>query len=89
MTVLLWQDEYLQHIFYNKMFCKHPIIGLGNYSILRNIAEYRSFFPIISIYDVSAYGGFVNIINQSGLLGMAIWTVYLLDNQRKISTRCM
>lgn len=68
-----------------EMFCKHPIIGigLGNYPILRNMAEYRSFFPVIPIYDASGYGGIIDIINQFGLLGIAIWAIYFFRQLKK------
>lgn len=63
-----------------EMFCKHPLIGigLGNYPILRNIDDYRSFFPKIPLYDASGYGGFIDIINQFGLIGISIWIFFLI-----------
>ena len=42
-----------------EMVTKHPLIGigLGNYPIMRNLDDYRSFFPIIDIYDATGLGG--------------------------------
>ncbi len=58
-----------------KMFIDNPFfgIGIGNYPILRNLPEYRSFFPKIDIYDASGYGGFVDILNQCGLVGLVLF----------------
>ena len=63
----------------HEMFIKNPIIGIGmgNYPLLRNLDEYRSFFPVISIFDASGYGGIIDVINQFGLLGLILWGMIL------------
>ncbi|PIF32101.1 O-antigen ligase-like membrane protein [Flavobacterium sp. 9] len=57
------------------MIEENPIfgIGLGNYPLLRNNAEYRSFFPkppkeSIDI-DAHGFGGIIDIIVEMGILG--------------------
>ncbi|PWK02469.1 O-antigen ligase-like membrane protein [Flavobacterium araucananum] len=57
------------------MIEENPIfgIGLGNYPLLRNNAEYRTFFPkppkeVIDI-DAHGFGGIIDIIVEMGLLG--------------------
>lgn len=72
-----------------EMFCKHPIIGigLGNYPVLRNLDEYRSFFPKIPIYDATGYGGFIDIVNQFGLIGITIWILFLIKLFKKGATK--
>ena len=76
-------------IIYN-MFLSNPLfgIGIGNYPILRNLPEYRSFFPIIDIYDASGYGGFIDILNQCGIIGLVVFLflLYKLKKQNKDST---
>lgn len=74
-----------------EMFIKNPIIGIGmgNYPLLRNLDEYRSFFPVISIFDASGYGGIIDVINQFGLLGLILWglilkKIYYLTSNWKI-----
>ncbi|MCC9017790.1 O-antigen ligase family protein [Flavobacterium lipolyticum] len=52
-------------------------IGLGNYPLLRNNAEYRTFFPkppkkSIDI-DAHGFGGIVDIIVEMGILGFFIF----------------
>lgn len=62
------------------MFLDNPLlgVGIGNYPLLRNLSEYRSFFPKIDIYDATGYGGFVDLLNQCGLIGLGlfIWLLY-------------
>jgi O-antigen ligase len=57
------------------MIEENPIfgIGLGNYPLLRNNAEYRTFFPkppkeVIDI-DAHGFGGIIDVIVEMGLLG--------------------
>lgn len=57
------------------MIKENPIfgIGLGNYPLLRNNAEYRAFFPkppkeSIDI-DAHGFGGIIDIIVEMGILG--------------------
>lgn len=68
-----------------EMVTKHPLIGigLGNYPIMRNLDDYRSFFPIIDFYDATGLGGIVDLLCQSGLLGLVIFLLIL----KKISSR--
>ncbi|UVR36322.1 hypothetical protein [Bacteroides ovatus] len=35
------------------------------------------FFPVISIFDASGYGGIIDVINQFGLLGLILWGMIL------------
>lgn len=57
------------------MIEENPIfgIGLGNYPLLRNNAEYRSFFPkpLRESIDIDAhgFGGIIDIIVEMGILG--------------------
>ena len=61
------------------MIADNPIIGigLGNYPILRNLSEYRSFFPKIDVYDAHGFGGIMTILCEYGLLGLIgfIWII--------------
>lgn len=57
------------------MIKENPIlgIGLGNYPLLRNNPEYRSFFPkppreVIDI-DAHGFGGIIDILVEMGILG--------------------
>lgn len=63
----------------SNMFLDNPFIGIGigNYPVLRNLPEYRSFFPKIDVYDATGYGGFVDMLNQCGLLGLGIFCMLL------------
>ena len=67
-----------------EMVTKNPLIGigLGNYPIMRNLDEYRLFFPKIDIYDATGFGGIVDLLCQSGLIGLIIFAVIL----KKISS---
>ena len=73
-----------------QMFFEHPLIGIGigNYSLLRNLPEYRSFFPAIDIDDATGYGGVVDILNQCGLIGLAFF-LYFIINQVRCSEKAM
>ena len=57
------------------MVVENPLIGigLGNYPILRNLNEYRSFFPIIKVYDAHGFGGIVTVLCEFGLLGLFVF----------------
>ena len=68
-----------------EMVARHPFIGigLGNYPILRNLDEYRSFFPTIDVYDATGLGGIVDLLCQAGLLGLVIFISIL----KRLSSR--
>lgn len=68
-----------------EMLRHHPLlgIGLGNYPILRNSPEYRSFFPPIDLYDAPGLGGIVDIILQFGILGFFLWYMILMKILRR------
>lgn len=67
-----------------QMFFEHPLIGIGigNYSLLRNLPEYRSFFPPIDVDDATGYGGVVDILNQCGLVGIAFFLYFIIKQVR-------
>lgn len=71
-----------------EMFIKNPVIGvgLGNYPILRNIDEYRSFFPPIKLYDATGLGGIVDLFVQHGLLGIIMFVIVLWKVYKKSGT---
>ena len=58
-----------------EMLKKNPVegIGLGNYPILRNRPEYRTFFPKIPIYDAMGFGGLADILVQQGIIGLILF----------------
>lgn len=58
-----------------EMFKKNPVqgIGLGNYPILRNRPEYRTFFPRIPVYDAMGLGGLADILVQQGIIGLVLF----------------
>lgn len=58
-----------------EMFKKNPVqgIGLGNYPILRNKPEYRTFFPRIPVYDAMGLGGLADILVQQGIIGLILF----------------
>lgn len=64
-------------ILYN-MFLINPLIGIGigNYPLLRNLQEYRAFFPTVDLFDAPGYGGLVDIFNQCGIIGFSIVAIY-------------
>lgn len=75
-----------------KMIEENPIfgIGLGNYPLIRNNSQYRTFFPkpprkIIDI-DAHGYGGIVDVIVDMGISGFLwfMFIVYLLYAELKI-----
>jgi hypothetical protein len=64
-------------------------IGLGNYPLLRNNAEYRSFFPkppkdVLNI-DAHGFGGLVDIIVEMGIIGFILFVsiIYQLYKELK------
>ena len=52
-------------------------IGLGNYPILRNMTEYRGFFPPIPVYDSMSLGGVADLLVQQGILGVILFAWFL------------
>ncbi len=74
-----------------KMIVENPLfgIGLGNYPLIRNNFEYRTFFPkppkkVINS-DAHGYGGLVDVIVEMGTMGFLIFMfiVYLLYKDLK------
>ena len=68
-----------------EMFVRNPLvgIGLGNYPVLRNLTEYRSFFPQVSIYDSMSFGGVADILVQQGLIGLVLFFRVLLGRYKR------
>lgn len=66
-----------------KMIEENPIfgIGLGNYPLIRNNAEYRTFFPIppkkIIDIDSHGYGGVIDVIVDMGITGF-LWFMFII-----------
>lgn len=76
-----------------KMVYENPIfgIGLGNYPLLRNNVEYRSFFPkppkeSIDI-DAHGFGGIVDIIVEMGISGFLFFMFILYGLNKEIRKR--
>lgn len=67
-----------------EMIIKNPIIGigLGNYPILRNLKEYRGFFPQIPIYDATGLGGIFDLLIQQGFIGLLLF-IFVLYKEKK------
>lgn len=75
-----------------KMVEDHPLlgIGMGNYPLLRNNAEYRTIFPkppkeSIDI-DAHGFGGIVDIIVEMGLVGFFFFTFIIYGLCQEIKT---
>ncbi len=73
------------------MVKENPVfgIGLGNYPLLRNNAEYRAFFPkppkeVLNI-DAHGFGGLVDIIVEMGIIGFILFAsiIYQLHKELK------
>jgi hypothetical protein len=74
------------------MIKENPVfgIGLGNYPLLRNNAEYRTFFPkppkeSIDI-DAHGFGGIVDIIVEMGLVGFFFFMFIIYGLHQEIKT---
>ncbi len=56
-------------------------IGIGNYPLLRNNKEYRGFFPLppkkIRNLDAHGYGGIMDIVVDTGILGFSVFIFIL------------
>lgn len=75
-----------------KMVEDHPLfgIGMGNYPLLRNNADYRTIFPkppkeSIDI-DAHGFGGIVDIIVEMGLVGFFFFMFIIYGLCREIRT---
>lgn len=77
------------------MVKENPVfgIGLGNYPLLRNNAEYRAFFPKppkeLMTIDAHGFGGLVDILVEMGIFGLLLFAsivynlYYELRNRNK------
>ena len=67
------------------MFRKNPFIGigLGNYPVLRNLNEYRVFFPKVPLYDAMSFGGIADLLVQQGVLGLTLF-MFVMYKRYKI-----
>lgn len=48
-------------------------VGLGNYSLVRNNPSYRGPFPAVRGWDLTGLGGIINILIESGFLGLLLF----------------
>lgn len=66
-------------------------IGLGNYPLLRNNEEYRTFFPLpnenLRILDAHGFGGIIDILVETGLIGLLCFFYILITIWNSLPTR--
>lgn len=75
------------------MVVENPVfgIGLGNYPLLRNNAEYRSFFPkpLKESIDIDAhgFGGMVDILVEMGIVGLFFFMFIVFGLRKEVKNR--
>lgn len=75
------------------MVKENPVfgIGLGNYPLLRNNAEYRAFFPKptkeLMTIDAHGFGGLVDILVEMGIFGLLLFTIIVFNLYNELRNR--
>lgn len=52
-------------------------VGLGNYSLVRNVPEYRGIFPIVEAWDLGGMGGILMYTIEGGFVGLSLFLAAL------------
>lgn len=75
----------------NNMVADNPLlgVGLGNYSLVRNNPDYRTFFPYVNKWDLPGSGAFATMLAENGFLGIFLLfgILYLFYRKLKEKTR--
>lgn len=75
------------------MVKENPVfgIGLGNYPLLRNNAEYRAFFPKppkeLMTIDAHGFGGLIDILVEMGIFGLLLFAIIVYNLYNELRNR--